>query len=210
MAVKQLSVKKRNLKDNLDAIRLAGYIPAVVYGPDQESTAIMVDARVFDKLYEESGSSTVIELDVEGNKMDVLIHSTQRDAVKDNLIHVDFYKLQKGHKLVTNIPVVFVGKPNTKSGTLFIEKETIKVKSLPKDLIENIELDLSQITDADNSLSVRDVKFPEGIEVLDEGHLILAAVNVPRQDASDVAADAAQAAASTEAAAPATKTAEKK
>lgn len=196
MAVKELSAKKRDLKDSLEAIRLAGFIPAVVYGPDQEAISIMVEARLFDKLYQSAGSSTVIELDVEGTKLEVVIHDTQRDPVKDHLIHIDFYKLQAGHKLVTNIPVVFIGKPNTKAGALFIEKDIIKVKSLPKDLIESVELDLSRITDTDNSLSVDDVSFPEGIEVLDEGHLILAVVKVPRREASDVAADAAEAEAS--------------
>ena len=195
MAVKQLLVKKRDVKDSLEAIRLAEYIPAVVYGPDQEPINLMVEARVFEKLYEESGSSTVVELDIEGQKLEVLIHDLQRDPVKDNLVHIDFYKLQSGHKLTTNIPVIFIGKPDTKAGALFIEKDTIKVKSLPKDLVENVEVDLGKITDENNHISVSDVKLSEAIEVLDEGHLILAVVKVPRQNKEDIAADAADAAA---------------
>lgn len=181
MAVKKLKVKKRNPKDNLEAIRLAGYIPAVVYGPDQEAISVMIDEGNFAKLYKDLGSSTVIQLKVDDKTFEVLVHDIQRDPVKDAVIHLDFYKLQSGHELVTYIPFNFINEPEAKSGVLFIEKEDVKIKALPKDLVDEIKVDLNQIKKLDDSIHLSDVEKPSGVEFLDDEQSVLAVVKMPSQ-----------------------------
>lgn len=181
MEMQKLAVKKRDLKDNNEAIRLAGFIPAVVYGPDQEPISIMLEARVLDVLQKSAGLSSVIELDIEGgDKLEVLLHDVQRDPIKDTMIHLDFYKLQKGHQVTTHIPIEFTGASKAKVGVLFIDKDSVTIKCLPKDLVSKFEISLDKLTDDNTTLTVSDIEIPETLTVVDEGHLIIASVRVPK------------------------------
>lgn len=182
MEMQKLAVKKRDLKDNNVAIRLAGFIPAVVYGPDQEPISIMLEARALASLEKSAGLSSVIELDIEGgNKLEVLLHDVQRDPIKDTMIHLDFYKLQKGHQVTTHIPIEFTGASKAKIGVLFIDKDSVTIKCLPKDLVSKFEISLDKLNDDNTTLTVSDIEIPETLTVVDEGHLIIASVRIPKQ-----------------------------
>jgi large subunit ribosomal protein L25 len=186
MEMQKLAVKKRDLKDNNEAIRLAGFIPAVVYGPDQEPISIMLEARALEILEKAAGLSSVIELNIEGgDKLEVLLHDVQRDPIKDHMIHLDFYKLQKGHQVTTHLPIEFTGASQAKIGVLFIEKDSITVKCLPKDLISGFEISLDKLNDDNTTLTVADLEIPETLTLMDEGHLILASVRIPKQQLAD-------------------------
>ena len=84
---KEQGRKARVLKD-------AGRIPAIVYGHKVKNVMVDVDYKEFQKVYSQTGESSLIELDIEGEseKKIVFVHDYQKDAVSDQFIHIDFFE----------------------------------------------------------------------------------------------------------------------
>lgn len=177
-----LNATKRTNKQN-DKLRAAGSIPAVVYAPDIEAESISISASEFEKLHREVGESTLIELNIEGESpRTVLIQDIQMAPVKDEVYHVDFYKITEGQELSASIALEFVGEaPGVKAGgTLMTQRDAIDVTCLPKDLVDNIEVDLSVLTEIGSSIHISDLNIPAGITVTDDAELLVATIVAPK------------------------------
>jgi len=74
-------------------------VPAVFYGPKEASTAISVDARKLAHVWREAGETTIVTLKGLGEDKDTLIHDAQFHPVNGQLLHADFYVLEKGKKI---------------------------------------------------------------------------------------------------------------
>lgn len=169
---------------NAADIRAAGNIPAVVYAPQMETMSIALEASAFEKLYREAGESTIIELALDGQKepMSVLVQDVQIDPVKGTALHVDFYKVTEGQELSADIELHFIGEsPAVKQGgTLVMQRDSIDVTCLPKDLIDHIDVDISVLVEIGDSIHISDLAIPETITVSDDTELLVATVIAPR------------------------------
>ncbi len=159
-------------------LREAGILPAVVYGPKQAATALSIPKLEFDKIFKETGESTVITLDGLEKPMDVLVHEVAFDARKGGVIHVDFYAIEKGKKITIDIPLTFVGEaPALKvGGTLTKVLHEIEVEAEPTKLPKEIIVDVSVLTDVDSQIHVRDLSVPAGVEIKDNGDDVVALI----------------------------------
>lgn len=183
-----LNATKRTDKKN-DALRAAGQIPAVVYAPDIESESISISAQEFEKVYREAGESTLIELKIEGvtEPRTVLIHDMQMAPVKDEVLHIDFYKITEGQELSTAIALEFVGvAPGVKAGgTLMTQRDSIDVTCLPKDLVDHIEVDLSVLAEIGDTIHISDLNIPAGITVDGDAELLVATIVAPKEESEE-------------------------
>ena len=104
----------------------------------------------------------------------------QFDKVSDKLIHLDFLELVGDKKVIVNIPIRFSGSPAgvREGGKLSIKMKTLKVKTLPEFLAENIELDISKLKLNEN-IRVNDVKAPN-MEILNSPRIPVASVTMTR------------------------------
>lgn len=181
----QLTATKRTNKQN-DKLRATGSIPAVVYSPDIESESISISASEFEKVYRQSGDSTLITLNVEGEKEPhiVLIQDLQMAPVKDEVLHVDFYKIKEGRELSATISLEFIGiAPGTKvGGILMKQRDTLDVTCLPKDLVNHIEVDLTSLAEIGDNIHISDIAIPEGITVVGDESLLIAAIIAPVEE----------------------------
>ncbi len=154
-----------------DQIRPEGIIPAVIYGPEvKENILLHVNAVKFQKLYDEAGESSLINLTVDGEKepKEVLIKQVDMDPVKNKVLHIDFYQIIRGQKLEVEVELKFVGEAPAEKGlggVLVTNLDSIKVRCLPKDMISEVEVDLGQLKTFDDRIQVKDIVFPESFEV---------------------------------------------
>ena len=133
-------------------LREEGIIPGILYGPEiKEFLMIEVDQKNFEKVYKESGESSLISLGVLDEKSEnkaikeflVLIHSIERDPLTDNLIHIDFYQPIMGQEIEVMVPLVFEGEaPAVKElgGTLVKNMSELEIKSIPQSLPREIKV----------------------------------------------------------------------
>lgn len=173
--VKKLSLqaKSRKKEDNNSKFLLSkGLVPAVVYGPKTKNYLVSIKLTDLEKAYEKVGEANLLNLVVAGEKektANVLIKSLQKDPVKDTPIHVDFYEVDMHKAIEVEVPINFVGEsPAAKESdmTLIYNLNSIHVKCLPDDFVENFEIDISNLKNVADSISVGDVNIPQELELL--------------------------------------------
>jgi len=150
-------------------LRLAGIVPAVVYGNGIASRSIELDLKSFDKVFSKAGESSLIDLDVDGKTVKVLVHDVQRDPLREDVTHVDFREVNMKEKLEANIMLKFVGEaPAVKAlgGILVRNLDVVAVRCLPGDLVHEIEVDISGLKELEDAVKVSDLIVPKGLELL--------------------------------------------
>ncbi len=176
-----ISAKAREGKP--DAIRESGRIPAVIYGRALAPVTLSLDYNEFEKMYKEAGTSSIINLSIEGDKTyEVLIKDWQHIPTSHRFSHVDFYQIVEGQKVDSSVSLNFVGESRALKlgGTLMTLLDSINVQSLPKDLVDEIDIDISVLETFDDSIHIKDIKLPEGTVVLDDLDLLVVKVSAPR------------------------------
>ncbi len=168
MEAKRLNVEARQggKKAVAGRLRRDGKIPAVIYG-HTEPTAITVDAREFRSAFKRISENTVVELHMPGGVHEVLVKDYQRDNLTGQILHLDFYEFERGKTLRTRVPIRLVGNPVgvREGGILERLLHFLEVECLPRDLPEEIVLDINELA-LDRSLHVRDLTLSEGVRPL--------------------------------------------
>ena len=180
-----LAVKTRTVIGKAVAgLRKSGKIPAVLYGHGVAPVNLEVEYSQFEKVYRQAGDSTLVDLIVDQNTpVKVLVQDFQLDPTTSRYTHVDFYQVRMDEKLHTDIILKFIGEaPAVKelSGILVTNLTEVEVECLPKDLVHEIEVDLSVLKDLDKVIHVADIKAPAGIKILNNEQDVVALVQPPR------------------------------
>ncbi len=165
--------------------RNSGALPMVYYGKGVEPVQMTTDYQTFRRAYKKSGRSSIVSLSLGGKKMDALIHDVQYHPVTDDMIHVDLLAVKAGQMIHTQIPLVFVGEaPAVKEmGGVFISNKTeVAVECLPKDLVHDIQVDISSMKDFHSHLNIGDIQAPAGIKLLDAPDISIATIAPPRKE----------------------------
>ena len=179
-------------------------VPAVIYGGASEIN-FSAPATAFKNIVY-TPDFMLAEIKIDGNSYRCVMKDLQFDKVSDQLIHVDFLELVEDKKVVVTLPLKFTGVPSgVKAGGKLVTKiKALKVKTLPKYLRENIEMDISTLELNDN-VRVQDVKA-DNMEILNSPRIPIASVTMTRQLKQEEATAAKAAPAPTKAAAPAAAT----
>ncbi len=184
--MQELKAKPRTeLGKKTNAIRRAGFLPAVIYGEGVPSQSIAVLYKDFEKVYKEAGESTLVKLDVDGKSYNVLIHDITHHPLKGTSLHADFYAVRMDKEIRTKVLVVFVGEsPAVKSegGILVKVLKEIEVEALPQNLPHELKADLSRLDTIQSRLLVKDIPLPEGVKVHVDPEEVVALVEPPRTD----------------------------
>jgi len=150
-------------------LRQQGFLPGILYGRNIDPIPISLDYREISKTLPYITSSQLLVVDIEGEKHYVLVKEKQLHPVKATLLHVDFLAVSMSEKLRADVSIELIGEsPAIKelSGVLVSGQETMEVECLPKDLPERISVDISVLKEIGDSLYVKDIAIPSGVEVL--------------------------------------------
>lgn len=176
----------RDKKDKPEILRKSGLIPGVLYGEDIKNSSVCVSEKDLEKTLKESGETSIIALDIDGAKTDVLIHQIAKDPVSGKIIHIDFFHPSSKKKIEAEIELVFEGESGavkSEGGILIKELKEIKVKGLAKDLPKELICDISVLKTLEDRVLVKDLPLPAGIEIF--GHHpedIVAHIALPKQE----------------------------
>lgn len=178
----KLPVEKRDGK--AASVRKSGQVPGIVYGPKQEPIPVKIDGNTFAKVLDEAGEATIINLDGLGDTIEVLIHDVAFDAARGGVEHVDFYAIERGKELTTNVPLEFVGEaPATKTGaTVNKALYEVEVTCRPSDLPAHIEVDISTLVDEESQIKLGDLTIPAGVTVSGEPDWMVATISAAREE----------------------------
>ncbi len=178
-------------------IRSQEMVPGVIYGGADE-VSFYAPAKAFKTLVY-TPDFQYASVQVGGKSYKCILKDLQFDKVSDILIHVDLMELVEDKKVIATIPLKYTGtaKGVKDGGKLIVKMKSLKIKTLPKFLKENIEVDLTNL-ELNGNIRVEDVK-EANYEILNSPRIPLASVVLTRQlkqeEASAPAAGAKPAAA---------------
>lgn len=159
--------------------RKENLVPCVMYAGGEETLHFTADPREVRKLiYTDEFQKAAVVLD--GQEYECILKTAQFHPVTDELLHVDFQKLMPGTPIIVNVPVRLTGISEgvREGGRLDLKIRRLKIKALPKDLIDHVELDITTLG-LGKSIKVKDIEL-DSIEIMNAASSPVAQVTIPR------------------------------
>lgn len=190
MAITLRANKREDLSRSVTKqLRKDGFLPAVVYGKNQDPITVSVDKIDLIKTIRDEGRNAIISLDIEDEKkVDVMVHDFQKETIKDDIIHVDFFAVDMTEEMDVQVPVRLDGDAVgvREGGVLQQPVMELLVRAKPADIPDEIAVDVSHLNIGD-SLAVQDIEVTGNYEIVDDPETTIAVVLAP--DSGDVETD---------------------
>ena len=198
MADLVLNANKREAtgKNKVNKIRQEELIPGVIYAKGEDNLNVQFTTREFDKILRQAGTSTIITLDIDGDKKDVLIKDYQTHPYKDQYLHVDFQAINQNETIRVNVPVILLGRDDLDiaDSVLVQNMDNIDVECLPKYIPQTAEVDITDFQIGDNRIVADlDISKNENIIVLAEEDEVVCSLQevteevIPEDEEADAA-----------------------
>jgi large subunit ribosomal protein L25 len=200
----ELSVEKRDSRGKNEArrTRVSGKIPAIVYGAGKATVPIAVDRKTLSDAFRNgAGENAIFLLKLAGSDQSrhAMIRELQRDPLSRKALHIDFVRVMMDAKIRVKVSVEIVGIARgvkADGGILDIVTREIEVESLPGNIPPHLPVDVAELGIGD-ALRVKDLKAPEGVEIVEDEEKVVVHVAHPTQE-KEVAAVVEGAAEATE------------
>lgn len=169
----------------LKKLRREGSLPANIFGPDFKSVSISVNSKEFLKIYRVAHETGVVTIELDKKEIPTLIKHIQRHPVTDQILHVDFRKIDLSKKVLTDVPVQTVGASEAvsiKGGVLLIQANTLVVEALPTNIPASIEVDISAIKELGGEIKVQDLKKSDKYEFKDDPAKVVVSVVAHKEE----------------------------
>ncbi len=182
--MRTLAAQPRNKDLKPRAMRRAGFIPGVLYGFEFETRALQFDVNDLQQVIRAGGITRLLDLAIEGESEQeiVLVRELQRDSVTGRLLHIDLYRTIAGQTITSTVPLITVGEaPASEEGGVVNQLlDSLDIECLPRDLPDEIIVDLSPLTELDSVILISDLDIPEGVTVHHDYESAVARVVIPR------------------------------
>lgn len=168
MATYTLLGEKRDLEIKVKILRKSGFVPAVVYGHHLDTLNIQIKQDVAVKFSQIQSVGSKVILKIDGEEYLTLFKEFQRDPLNGKINHIDFHALTAGEKVKVKVPINYMNKDSLERDTVLQEQmREIEISTLPKFLIDHIDIDISNYSLGD-SIFVSDLEISsdENIEVI--------------------------------------------
>jgi large subunit ribosomal protein L25 len=181
-------------------LRASGRVPATIYGRQAKPQNLEISAKeISDLIHHSVSENLLVDLSVENDtraKRLALVQEIQHHPVDGKVLHIDFHEVAENEKVTVQVPVETTGEAvgvKTGGGVLEHVLFKLKVRCLPKDLPEQIVVDVSHL-EIGKAVHLGDIKAPAGVEILGDKHISVIAVAAPRAEEEVVAPTEAKAA----------------
>jgi large subunit ribosomal protein L25 len=176
-------VRTETTKSEIKQLRQEGKIPAVVYGRKLENTAITIDEKQLITLLR-GNPHAVVEMDIATvGTYPVMVNDLQRDKLYRNILHLDFHQINMDEPVKATVGIQFTGEPKgeAEGGMLSTPVTEIEIRCLPQQIPDKLEVDVSRLA-LGESLVLRDIVLPDGIELKSDPDVVLATVLAPQKE----------------------------
>lgn len=184
-----LTVEKRPATAKIEALRKAGKLPAVFYGPKEKATSIAVSHVDFIKAWKKAGESSVIILKDGADEHEALIHDVDVHPVSGVPRHADFYVIEKGKKVKVKVALNFQGvSPAVKDlGAILVKVlREVEIEAGAKDLPHELIVDISSLATLSSTIHAKDIKLPAGVELKTLPEEVVASIAEAKEEVEEV------------------------
>ena len=166
-------------------LRKQGLIPAVLYGEGMTSVPLVLAKKdVILILKSDTGENTIFKVAFDSKSQDAMFKDVQVDSSTDELIHADLIQISMDKAIRVNVPVLLQGDPigvKTEGGFVDFMTREIEVECLPKDIPENIKIDISPLH-LHQSFKISDIAAPDGVRLISDPSSVVVLISVPHKE----------------------------
>jgi len=179
----ELTVTNREiLGKKVKHLRSQGITPVHLFGHGIKSLALQCETGELERVLGQAGHTGLVSLKVDHEKKSrsVVVREFDRDWRKGQLLHVDFYQVRMGEKIKVDVPIALVGEApalESKAHMLEHELETLNVECLPAKIPSSIEVDISSLSEPDQTIRVKDVTVDKDITILNDPDLVVVKIS---------------------------------
>ena len=154
-------------------LRRQGVIPVHIYGADMGPENLQVEDLTLNRLLPQIGSNIPVSVEYEGqgDEKVCFVREVQRNPVTDDVIHVDFLRVDVTQTVSAEVPLVLTGSSlavTEMAGTLLQNVQSLLIEALPMNMPAEVIVDISSLIDFDASIPVSDVAVPGNVTVLND------------------------------------------
>lgn len=182
----QGQVREGKGKNKVDKIRDAGFIPGVIYNsnPEEKNMNVQIPVLEFNKIYNEAGTSNLVDLDIDGETITVLITDVQEHPVRDDYLHVDFIQVKMDEKLRVTVPVILLNRDEIRLQPSILTQmlDEVDVECYPSYIPSTAEVNVEDMQ-YDDIMTVADldVSTMEELEVLADPDEVVCSLAEPEE-----------------------------
>jgi len=183
-----LEAKARDVKESANALRKHGIVPAIFYGPKEESTPIAVNSLELERVWREAGETTIVRLKGVGEEKDALFYDVQVHPVTGKLLHADFYVLEKGKKITLSVPLIFEeAAPAEKAGHIVVKAlHEVEIEVAPQDLPHNLPVKLSSLEKVGDHIMASQIPLPASATLITDPNEIVVSIKEFKEEQEEV------------------------
>ena len=176
------------LGKKLGQLRRDGFVPAHMYGQNAEALTLQGERLEIGRLVPKAGANIAVTVAVEGTKdKDVcLIREVQRHPVSEEILHVDFMRVDVSQKITAEVPLTLLGESpaaREQGGTVIQPTPTLPVEALPLEMPEQLSVSIEGLLEFGDVVLMSAIEVPEGAQILLEDDDVVARVLAPRIEA---------------------------
>ena len=172
-------------KNKVNKLRQQAIVPGVVYAKDKENINVQFTSRDFEKVLSQAGTTTIIDLDIDGEKVPVLIKDYQMHPFKSQFFHVDFQAINAKEAIRVSVPVYLNGRDDIRvePSVLVQNIDTVEVECLPMYIPQYAELDVVDMQIGDSfTVADFDIAKDENINILLEDDEVVCSLQEPQEE----------------------------
>ena len=193
--LKTLELESRDLLGKkVETLRRSGLLPVHMYGPDIDSQSLQGDLKLLARLVLEVGTNIPVSVTVKGsdNVNMCFVREIQRHPVTENILHVDFLRVDTSKVVRAEVPIILEGvaPASQRGGTLMQPLQNLVVEALPMDIPVSLQISVTDLDDFEKSLYVSDLVVPDNIALISSLDDLIARVIPPRIEEEEVVASA--------------------
>ncbi len=166
-----IKAEKRDIKGKeVESLRKEGLLPSSIFGI-KGNFDITLNKKNFLAIYNKAKYTTVIEIELGGKKHNVLISEIQVHPVTNDVLHVSFHEISLEKTVKAEVPVKLIGEaPGVKTygGVLIHSIQELEIESLPGNIPQSIDIDISVLKEIGDTLLVKDITLPKGVVLVSD------------------------------------------
>src|SRR5579871_6187340 len=162
---------------HVEKLRRENLVPAIIYGAGEGNINISCVYRPLEIVLLKAGGTHLVNVTVDGATHNALVRAVQRDKIKRTILHVDFLRVDLSRKRRTSVPLVFINAPKLASDLQLTHNvQSVEVESLPTDIPDHINVDLSHLAVQGDQVTAADLTVAQGVEIVSDAHEVLARI----------------------------------
>ena len=194
----EIKLSKRSIHGKKVAnLRRTGIMPVHLYGGDSESLSLQGDSAELNKLLPRIGMNIPVSVivDDDNSKQICFVREVQRHPLTENILHVDFLRVDVKSKITASVPIEILGdSPAVRllGGTVIQNMQGITVEALPLNVPELISIDISSLEDFETAIHISDISVGDDVTIVNPSDALVVRVSPPRVEVEEVSDEAAE------------------